>query len=51
MLSRVRTLATWMPAEHLYLAHADLSGLSLFEEAQWHGVHAAQRVHRVLHGR
>lgn len=40
-LQRVRTLLTWKPAPHLFIAHADLSNLSLFEEAQWHGVQAA----------
>ena len=28
----------------LYLAHSDLSGLSLFEEAQFHGTRAAEAV-------
>jgi len=27
----------------MFVAHADLSGMSLFEEAQWHGVTAAMR--------
>jgi phytoene dehydrogenase-like protein len=40
-LQRVRTLQAWKPAPHLFIAHADLSNLSLFEEAQWHGVQAA----------
>jgi hypothetical protein len=30
------------------VAHADLSNLSLFEEAQWHGVQAAHRVEQAL---
>lgn len=30
------------PAPPLYLAHSDLSGLSLFEEAHYRGVHAAE---------
>lgn len=30
--------------EPIFLAHSDLSGLSLFEEAQWQGVRAAERV-------
>ncbi|WP_206377131.1 FAD-dependent oxidoreductase [Sphingomonas sp. G-3-2-10] len=30
------------PAAPLYLAHSDLSGLSLFEEAHYHGVRAAE---------
>lgn len=41
VLKRVATLNAWQPAPHLFVAHADLSGLSLFEESQWHGVHAA----------
>lgn len=41
VLKRVAALQAWQPAAHMYMAHADLSGLSLFEEAQWHGVHAA----------
>ena len=41
VLNRVATLNAWQPAPHLFVAHADLSGLSLFEESQWHGVHAA----------
>lgn len=40
-LQRVATLQQWKPAPHLFIAHADLSNLSLFEEAQWHGVQAA----------
>ncbi len=49
VLSRVRTLTSWSPADRIYCAHADLSGLSLFEEAQWHGVHAAERARRAVH--
>lgn len=33
-----------MPGKRLHLAHADLSGFSLFEEAQYRGVLAAERV-------
>jgi hypothetical protein len=32
----------------MFVAHADLSGLSLFEEAQWHGVHAAASAFAVV---
>lgn len=37
--SRARALVDRPP---FYLAHADLSGMSLFEEAQYHGVRAAE---------
>ena len=37
-----------LPLRSLYCAHADLSGLSLFEEAQWHGVEAAEHAARQL---
>jgi phytoene dehydrogenase-like protein len=43
-LSRVEQLRQWTPAPRLFMAHADLSNLSLFEEAQWHGVQAGDRV-------
>ena len=48
VLERVRRLQHWSPAPHLFVAHADLSGLSLFEEAQWHGVVAADGAGQVL---
>jgi hypothetical protein len=48
VLDRVRRLQHWSPAPHLFVAHADLSGLSLFEEAQWHGVVAADGAGQVL---
>ncbi len=44
VLDRVERLRTWVPAPNVHVAHADLSGLSLFEEAQWHGVVAADRI-------
>jgi phytoene dehydrogenase-like protein len=50
VLTRNATLARWSPAPRVFMAHADLSGLSLFEEAQWHGVQAAERAARVLGG-
>jgi len=43
VLGRVQSLQQWKPAPRFHVAHADLSGLSLFEEAQWHGVQAAER--------
>ncbi len=36
------------PGRRLHLAHADLSGFSVFEEAQYRGVLAAERVLRAL---
>ena len=44
VMTRQARLAAWQPAPGLYCAHADMSGFSLFEEAQWHGVRAAARV-------
>ena len=34
----------------ILFANSDLSGISIFEEAQFHGVEAAQKVHKKLHG-
>ena len=34
----------------IFLANSDLSGISIFEEAQYHGVEAAQKVLKKLHG-
>ncbi len=39
--SRLRARAT--AKDRLFFAHSDLSGLSLFEEAQYRGVAAADR--------
>jgi glycine/D-amino acid oxidase-like deaminating enzyme len=41
--SAARTSATWSPPG-IHLAHSDVSGLSLFEEAQYRGVAAAEAV-------
>jgi glycine/D-amino acid oxidase-like deaminating enzyme len=41
--AEARTDPRWAPAG-IHLAHSDLSGLSLFEEAQHHGVTAAEAV-------
>jgi hypothetical protein len=38
------------PHPRVWLAHADRSGMSLFEEASWHGVRAAEAVLEVLAG-
>ncbi|MEQ1693007.1 MAG: NAD(P)-binding protein [Gemmatimonas sp.] len=46
VIERVEQMRQWSPAPRVYCAHADLSGLSLFEEAQWHGVTAAEQVAR-----
>ena len=48
VIERVERLRNWSPAPQLFLAHADLSSLSLFEEAQWHGVGAADMVIRMM---
>ena len=48
VLDRVSRLQHWSPAPHVFVAHADLSGLSLFEEAQWRGVAAADRAGQLL---
>ncbi|MDQ0248756.1 hypothetical protein J2W22_000803 [Sphingomonas kyeonggiensis] len=37
------------PRPPLFLAHSDLSGLSLFEEAHYHGVRAAEGAMALLH--
>lgn len=50
LLDRVRRLQEWKPAPRLFVAHADLSNLSLFEEAQWHGVEAAESAARAVGG-
>ena len=38
------------PGDRIFLANSDLSGLSLFEEAQDHGIHAADRALAVVGG-
>jgi len=48
VLDRVARLKAWSPAPRVFIAHADMSSLSLFEEAQWHGVSAAERAVRSL---
>jgi glycine/D-amino acid oxidase-like deaminating enzyme len=48
LLSRTQALSAWRPAPRVVLAHADLSGLSIFEEAQWQGVRAATEAARLL---
>ncbi|WP_411281129.1 NAD(P)-binding protein [Gemmatimonas sp.] len=50
VLRRVAALKAWQPAPRMFVAHADLSGLSLFEESQWHGVHAAGSAFGVVAG-
>lgn len=37
--------------ERVFFANSDLSGISIFEEAQYHGVEAAQKVLARLNGR
>ncbi len=36
--------------DRILFANSDLSGISIFEEAQFHGIEAAQKVLRKLHG-
>lgn len=48
LLHRAQALSAWRPAPRIVLAHADLSGLSIFEEAQWQGVRAATDAARLL---
>ena len=36
--------------DRILFANSDLSGISIFEEAQYHGVEAAQKVLKKLHG-
>jgi predicted NAD/FAD-dependent oxidoreductase len=38
------------PDGRILFANSDLSGISIFEEAQYHGVEAAQKVLKILHG-
>lgn len=35
---------------HIHFAHSDMSGVSIFEEAQYHGVEAAERVLKSVSG-
>lgn len=49
-LARMQALNSWTPAPRMFMAHSDMTGLSLFEEAQWHGVRAANEAARVLRG-
>ena len=51
VIDRVERLRMWTPAPRVFIAHADLSSLSLFEEAQWHGVQAADAAVSALSGR
>src|ERR1700674_4533286 len=49
IFSEERRRLSRLPGRILF-ANSDLSGISIFEEAQYHGVEAAQRVLRRLHG-
>jgi hypothetical protein len=44
-LASVRQRAQ-QPLAGMHFAHTELSGLALFEEAQWHGVRAAEEILR-----
>ena len=48
VLRRRAALEAWQPAPRVFVAHADVSGFSIFEEAQWQGVRAADAVARTL---
>jgi glycine/D-amino acid oxidase-like deaminating enzyme len=48
VLTRRAALEAWQPAPRVFVAHADVSGFSIFEEAQWQGVRAAEAVARTL---
>jgi phytoene dehydrogenase-like protein len=50
VLRRRATAEAWRPAERIVVAHADVSGFSIFEEAQWQGVRAADAAARTLSG-
>jgi hypothetical protein len=50
VLDRRAVAEAWRPADRVLVAHADVSGFSLFEEAQWQGVRAADAVARTLAG-
>lgn len=50
VLARRAQLEAWRPAERVHVAHGDVSGFSLFEEAQWQGVRAAEAAARTLGG-
>ncbi len=51
LLTRVEAMRRWVPAPRMHIAHADASGLSVFEEAQWHGIAAADAVANTVGGR
>lgn len=48
VLARAAALRDWQPAAGVFVGHADASGVSLLEEAQWHGVRAAEAAARRL---
>lgn len=54
VLQRVATLNKWKPGPGFFIGHSDMSGLSLFEEAQWHGIRAAraaaERIGKTIRG-
>ena len=51
VLGRMQALREWKPAPRMFVAHADMSGFSIFEEANWHGVTAANSAARIVGGR
>lgn len=48
-LGRLRAAAQRHYGNNLHFAHTELSGFALFEEAQWHGVRAAEEILRERH--
>ncbi len=50
LLARTASLDEWRPAPGVLVANADVSGFSIFEEAQWQGVRAAERAARLIGG-
>lgn len=50
VLARRDKLARWKLREGLFAAHSDVSGFSLFEEAQWQGVRVAEQAARLVRG-
>ncbi|MCR5662634.1 MAG: NAD(P)-binding protein [bacterium] len=47
IFSKLRQEAA-IPRDRLHFAHSDLSGISIFEEAQYHGIRAAEEVLRAF---
>ncbi len=48
LIGRVERLREWKVGERVFVAHADMSGMSLMEEAQGNGVRAAEQAAAVV---